>query len=189
MKLISKIFFTVLLFMSFNKLYSQTADEQKAWMEYMTPGPVHEMFAKNSGEWKEVVSMWMDPKADPMKMESVCTNKMILGGRYQYSTHIGSMMGMPFEGILIMGFDNGTKMIVSSWIDNMGTGIMNLTGPWDESTKSATLTGTQFDPVSGKNLNVREVYKVLDNNTHSMEMFTTKDGSEMKSMEIMYFRK
>ncbi|HMS63726.1 MAG TPA: DUF1579 domain-containing protein [Ignavibacteria bacterium] len=189
MKLFSKILLGVLIFTSFSKIYSQTEAEQKAWMEYMTPGPVHEMLSKSDGEWKADISMWMDPTSAPMKTEGVCINKMILGGRYQYSTNTATMMGMPFEGILILGYDNVKKEFVSSWIDNMGTGIMNMTGKWDESTKSANFTGTQVDPVTGKDIKVREVFKILNDNTQSMEMFMEKEGSEMKSMEIMYFRK
>lgn len=189
MKKISMLISAILIFTAFGKIYSQTEAEQKAWTEYMTPGLVHEMFSKQNGEWKSEVTMWMDPTAAPMKMESIATNKMILGGRYQYSTHTGTMMGMPFEGIMILGYDNAKKMIVSSWIDNMGTGIMNMSGTWDEASKSATLYGTQTDPMTGKDIKVREVFKVIDQNTQSMEMFMEKEGTEMKSMEIMYFRK
>jgi hypothetical protein len=31
------------------------------------------------------------------------------------------------------------KMFSSSWVDNMGTGIMNMEGTWDEATKSIIL--------------------------------------------------
>lgn len=189
MKKFSMLLLAILLSTSFSKIYSQTAEEQKAWMEYMTPGPVQEMFAKYDGEWKSEISMWMDPSAAPMKMDGSTSNKMILNGRYQYSTHTGTMMGMPFEGIMILGYDNAKKMIVSSWIDNMGTGIMNMSGTWDEATKSATLYGTQTDPMTGKDIKVREVFKVLNDDSQSLEMYMDKEGTEMKSMEIMYFRK
>ncbi len=35
-------------------------------------------------------------------------------------------MGMPFEGMGIDGYDNLAKQYVSTWVDNMGTGIMNI---------------------------------------------------------------
>lgn len=181
--------FTILAFNFFGNLSAQTAEEQKAWMEYMTPGPVHEMLAKSEGEWNEEVTVWMDANSSPTKMNSVCLNKMIFGGRYQYSTHSGSMMGMPFEGIEILAYDNAKKIFQSMWIDNMGTGIMYLTGKWDEKTNSTTLTGTSVDPMTGSDVQVREVFKILDDNKHSVEMYITKDGTEFKTMEILLTKK
>ena len=189
MKTSQTILLALIFFITVNTLYAQTEAEQKVWMEYMTPGPEHEQLAKCDGEWSEEVTFWMDPTAEPMKMKSVCINKMILGGRYQYSTHTGTMMGMPFEGISIVGFDNAKKVYQSSWIDNMGTGVMNLSGPLDESTKSVILTGTSFDPQTGKDVQVREVFKIIDDKTQSMEMYMIKDGKEMKSMEIVMTKK
>lgn len=34
---------------------------------------------------------------------------MIFGGRYQLSNYKGNFMGMPFEGMSIMGYDNAKK--------------------------------------------------------------------------------
>lgn len=189
MKNILKIFTAIFTLTLFNNLSAQTADEQKAWMEYMTPGSVHEMIAKSDGEWTEEVTMWMDATSEPMKMNSTCTNKMILGGRYQYSTHNGTMMGMPFEGISILAYDNAKKIFQNIWIDNMGTGIMNLSGPWDESTKSVTLTGTSVDPSTGKDVQIREVFKITGDNTQTVEMYLNKDGKEFKNMSINLTRK
>ncbi len=62
-------------------------DEQmQIWMEYMTPGPMHEMLAKSVGDWKTINKFWMDPAGDPMIVEGTGKTEMILGGRYQKST-------------------------------------------------------------------------------------------------------
>src|SRR5688572_6823100 len=91
---------------------AQSQEEMKAWENYMKPGEVHKMLAKWDGKWKEDISMWMQPGAAPTKSTSSCVNKMILGGRYQESRHTGTMMGMPFEGISTLGWDNAKKMLV-----------------------------------------------------------------------------
>jgi hypothetical protein len=100
-------------------------------------------------------------------------------------------MGMPFEGIATVGYDNAKKVFVSTWIDNMGTGLMKTSGPWDEATKTMTLTGTQTDPARGKDCHVREVFKVVDDNTQLMEMYgpDPMTGKEYKMMEIKFTRK
>jgi len=75
----------------------------QVWMDYMRPGPMHEMMMKSSGEWKSVSKFWMDPSGEPMVSEGTVKFEMILGGRYMRSTHTGTMMGMPFEGIFLQG--------------------------------------------------------------------------------------
>jgi hypothetical protein len=192
MKTLGKIIIGSFCLLSFGPAYSQSdkqAAEQKAWMDYMTPGPTHQLLAKSDGEWTEELTMWMAPGAQPEKSTSTASNKMILGGRYQHSTHTGNVMGMPFEGIGITGYDNIKKVFVSTWIDNMGTGIMYSEGKWNEATKTVEFKGMGVDPVSGKELKIRQVMKIVDDNTETMEMFTTKDGKEFKSMEIKMTRK
>ena len=192
MKTVLKLIIGLFSVVVFNPAFSQTdkqAAEQKAWNEYMTPGAVHQMLAKSNGEWNEEMTMWMEPGAEPVKSTATAVNKMILGGRYQQSTHTGTVMGSPFEGIAITGYDNAKKILVSTWIDNMGTGIMYSEGKWNDATKSAEFTGTAIDPVSGKELKIRQIMKTIDDNTEMMEMYTTRDGKEFKSMEIKMTRK
>jgi len=169
-------------------LNAQTKEEMDAWMASMTPGPVHEMFAKSDGKWTEEVKYWMDPNGEPVTTVGTAENKMILGGRYQYSTHSSTMMGMPFEGISVVGYDNVRKVIQSTWIDNMGTSIMFLEGKWDDASRSCTLTGKATDPMKGGQVDVREVFTVIDDNNHKMEMYMTLDGKEIKTMEILWKR-
>lgn len=180
----------VLITATYTKLAAQSEAEMKAWMEYMTPGDFHKEMAKWDGEWNEDITMWMAPDAPPMKNTASCVNKMILGGRYQSSTHKGSFNGMPFEGLSTTGYDNAKKTFVSTWIDNMGTGIMTMEGKWDEGSKTLHLKGKQVDPATGKEMQVRETFKVIDDNTQKMEMFMTPaGGKEYKSMEIVFTRK
>ena len=181
----------ILLFVASGSQAVAQMDEkaQKAWMDYMTPGDVHKMLAKSNGAWKGEVTMWMAPGQPPSTMTATCTNTMLLGGRYLQSTNKGEMMGMPFEGIGVLGYDNATKMFTYTWIDNMGTGTMTLKGSWDNSTKSINLSGSMFDPMSGKETTVREVYTITDDNNQLVQMYSPgPDGKEYKNMEIKLTR-
>jgi len=172
---------------------SQTMDSaamMKAWQEYMTPGDMQKMLAKADGAWDTEISYWVDPSQPAQKSMGTCTNKMVLNGLYQESVFKGNMMGMPFEGHGTVGYDNAKKIFVSSWIDNMGSGIMNLQGTWDNASNSLVLKGTTTEPTTGKDTEVREVLKIIDNNNHVMEMYGAgPDGKEMKMMEIKFTRK
>lgn len=188
MKTSLKTFLAIALIFGSTKLFSQTEADMKAWMEYSTPGSVHEMLAKANGEWNSEITMWMSPDS-PTKSTGTVVNSMILGGRYQQSNNTGNFMGMPFEGIMILGYDNAKKKFVSSWVDNMGTGMMNMEGDWDELTKTVNLKGTQTDPMTGKDIDVRETFQIMDDNNQKMEMYMTQNGAEMKTMEILFKRK
>jgi Protein of unknown function (DUF1579) len=155
----------------------------------MTPGDMHKMLAKDDGEWNEEITSWVAPGAPPQKMTATCVNKMIMGGRYQESIHTGNFGGMPFEGRSITGYDNGRKIFVNTWIDNMSSGIMNMEGTWDAASKSLIFKGTTTDPMTGKIMPVRQVLKMLDDGSQFMEMFMMHDGKEFKSMEIKFTRK
>jgi hypothetical protein len=109
---------------------------------------------------------------------------MIFNGLYQESVHKGNFGGMPFEGHGTLGYDNAKKKFVSSWIDNMGTGIMYLEGSYDPSSKMVTLLGNCIDPSTGMPMDIRETMTIVDDKTMLMEMYDKKNGKERKSMEI-----
>jgi len=160
------------------------ATNQKAWMEYMTPGSMHEMMAKSVGEWKAKSTFWMTPDAEPMETEGIATSEMIMGGRYLKTVHNGTMMGMPFEGMNLQGFDNATNKFTSVWFDNLGTGISVSTGIYEAKRNSIFFTGSMVDPVSGEDIEYKQIVKFIDDNHQVFEMYTEYEGKEYKSMEV-----
>jgi hypothetical protein len=171
-----------------NISYSQDEDMKK-WMDYMTPGDQHKQMSKCSGDWKVNTKMWMAPGGEPTVTDGTASAEMILGGRYLVTKHKATMMGMPFEGMSIDGYDNATKMFNSVWLDNMGTGIMFMTGKWNEATKTTDYTGKMVNPLTAGYEDIRSVLKMNDENTMTMEMFGPgPDGKEFKSMVITYTR-
>jgi len=191
-KLSGVVFIFLFIITSNAFLFGQNAENQAAemqvWMDYMTPGPMHEMLAKSVGDWKTISKFWMDPSGEPMATEGSGITEMILGGRYQKSTHKSSMMGMETEGIYLIGYDNATEEFTSIWIDNIGTGTAIAKGRYDEGTNSITMNGTMVDPMSKQEMNIRVVLKYLDNDNNLMEMYVLYNGEEFKSMEIEFVR-
>jgi len=169
---------------------AQTEAEMKAWQAYMTPGDMHKVLAQTEGEWTTEGKMWMDPKSEPMVSKGECTYKMVLGGRYQETQFKGDMMGQQFEGKGVMAYDNFKKQFESTWIDNMGSGIMKTEGNYDPATKTFTMTGKLVDPMTSKECTVRETLKIVDDDTHVMTMYNTVAGQpEFKTMELTFKRK
>jgi hypothetical protein len=72
----------------------------------------------------------------------------------------------------------------------MGTGIMNMEGPYDAATKTIMLKGKMQDPVSGKDVLMREILKIIDDKNQTMEMYVVPaGGSESKIMEAKMVKK
>jgi len=116
--------------------------------------------------------------------------EMMLGGRYLSSTWKGKMGDMDFEGHGVDAYDNVAKQYVSSWIDNMGTGIMYQTGSCEAGGKSCSYQGDVWDPVSGKKMTMRSVITWSGDDTFKNEMYgPDPSGKEMKMMEITATRK
>jgi hypothetical protein len=165
-----------------------SAAMMKAWMAYAAPGEQHKMLAAQNGVWNEEIKMYMeDGKVDSMK--SVCTNTMALNGLFQKSSTKGMYMGMPFEGLGTLGYDNASKKWQSTWMDNMGSGMIYMEGDYDDRTKMLSLSGTHTDPITAKQTLMRQTMKMIDDKNQYIEMFDTKNGKEMKVMEIKLSRK
>lgn len=167
-----------------------SATEMKAWMDYATPGEMHNMLAASNGTWNCETTMWMNSDAAPIKSTAKMVNKMVLGGRYQQSTYSGDMMGMPFEGMATVGYDNYLKKFISTWVDNMGTGVMTMEGTWDSTARKISFSGTMTNFVNGRECRMREVYTFVDANTEMMEMYgpDSRTGKEYKTMEMKLTR-
>ncbi|HQW93477.1 MAG TPA: DUF1579 domain-containing protein [Ferruginibacter sp.] len=162
----------------------------KAWGDFKTPGDMHKWMAKTNGSWEGEVTQWMDPNAPPAKSKASITQSSALGGRYVISKYSGSMMGMPMEGISTLGYDNAKKLFVNTWVDNLGTGIVQMSGTYDEATKTLNLKGFQTDPMTGKESDIREELTTIDNDSYTMIMYGAgMDGKEMKFMEGLFKRK
>ena len=84
-----------------------------------TPGEPHNQLATLAGSWNTKTKEWMDPNKPPMESTGTCEEKMMLDGRFLQQECAGDMMGQPFTGIGMIGFDNYTKKYVSTWMSSM----------------------------------------------------------------------
>jgi hypothetical protein len=177
------------IFFIANLFAQDQTDMMKIMEDFAKPGKMHKWLASFNGTWDGTVIGYMNPtKPDTSKV--VQTYTMTLNGLYQEGQLTGTMMGIPFEGRSVSGYDNAKKIFVSTWIDNMGSGIIFMTGNYDESGKTLHLKGAQSNPITGKDSGIREVMKIVDENTYILEMYGDGfDGKEMKFMEGTFKRK
>jgi len=154
-----------------------------------TPGEPHKLLAKLEGNWTTRTRGWMEPGKPPTESIGTCEQKMILGGRYLRQEYTGDMMGAPFTGINLLGYDIYTGKYVSVWLDSMSTGIYYFEGTASADGKTITQESSYDDPVKGPTV-WRSVTRIKDDNTLEYEMYLTpKGGKEEKMMEMTVTRK
>jgi hypothetical protein len=168
-------------------------------MELAKLGENHKLLADIAGTWNYTVKMWMNPdaQAEPMVSKGTATRKAVMGGRYyqfdvkgqmQMPGADGKMKDMEFKGMALEGYDNVKQKFVSTWMDNMGTGILISEGTYDPATKSFTFNA-EMEMMPGMKTKVREVINVVDKDHHTFEWYEDRGGKEAKTMEINYTRK
>jgi hypothetical protein len=182
----------ILMALAQRKIKEEKPDFQtvmEVWQKLATPGAPHKVLASMAGTWNARMTSWMEPGGPPVESKGISESKMILGGRFLHMDYTGDMMGSPFTGLGVTGYDNHTKKYVSTWIDSMGTGIFFFEGTGSKDGRTITQECSYDDPIKGP-MKWRSVTRIVDDNTHEFEMFgTDRNGTEEKMMAITYNRK
>ncbi|HTI69256.1 MAG TPA: DUF1579 domain-containing protein [Candidatus Limnocylindria bacterium] len=151
-----------------------------------TPGPAHQALNAFVGEWKAEVKCWMEPDGPPNVSQGTSKTKWILNGRFLEEDFHGEMMGKPFTGRCLLGFDNSKQTFNSIWVDDIHTSLFTSEGKGEKANTVITLEGKSVCPATGqKDVPVKQIFRVLNPDKHVLEMF----NGDMKSMEITYTRK
>ncbi len=154
-----------------------------------TPGEPHKLLAKLAGSWTTRTRGWFEPDKPPMESTGACEQKLVLDGRYLQQFYSGDMMGAPFTGINLLGYNNHTRKYESIWIDSMSTAIYYFVGTASADGRTITQECSYDDPVRGPCV-WRSVTRIKDDNTLEFQMFLTpKGGKEEKMMEMTVSRK
>ncbi|MDX1440363.1 MAG: DUF1579 domain-containing protein [Rubricoccaceae bacterium] len=165
---------------------AQEEMDMEAMMAMTQPDEKHEFLHAFVGEWDYQSTMWPAPGAPPIESEGTANIEMNLGGRYLMGTHTGNMMGMPFEGRAVTGYDKASGRYLSTWIDNFGTGIMMFEGQVEDG--KLVLVANYDNPMTG----VTEEHKMVqwaEGDTYTMEYYATPEGGEETlSMRIVSTR-
>ncbi len=168
-----------------------TQAEMDAYAAAAATGEMHSWLAKGAGTWKGPSRNWPAPNAEPMSSEATMTSRMELGGRFLMNDmrtewpQIGT-----FEGRATLGYDVAQRMFVSSWVDNMGTGMMTGNGQLSDDRKTLTLSHTYFDPAKKRNVTLREVIVRESDDRMWVRIWSPgkEPGTEFLMMETTYLR-
>ena len=171
------------------KLTAEQQKEMDAMMAAGTPGAPHKAMAAKAGSYDAKVRSWQDPAGPAMESTGSVTRSMALDGRVMVEDFKGSMMGMPFNGHGMQGYDNVTGKYWSTWNDSMSTGVMLSEGTCDAK-QVCSFKGSWNDPLTKKVVTSRMTSRWTSPTVEVFEMYGPgKDGKEMKMMEITYTKR
>jgi hypothetical protein len=153
------------------------------------PTKQHEWLKQLAGEWDADVEMTMDPSQPPTKSKGSETSRM-LGGFWLISEFHGDMMGMPFTGVMTVGYNPDTKKYVATWVDSAGSRLWTYEGSVDEAGKALTLETEGPCPMAGgKTARFREVLEIKSKDHNVFTSSVELDGKWMTPLTINYKRK
>lgn len=173
---------------------AMSAEEMAHMQEYtklMQPGEAHKRLQYYVGTWDTATKVWMSgPGTPPMASTGTSTFKSVLDGNWVMEEHAGSMMGMPYNGVGMMGYDNYKKLYVGTWFSNMGTELLQMAGARHPKTGVVTMYGTMDEPQLGVHgRTVKYVTTPTDDDHFLFEITDLHAGDKYKVIEISYTRR
>ena len=160
--------------------------EIEAYTKAGTPGAPHKTLAESVGKYNMKIKSWHDEKAPATEESGTATRAMALDGRVLVEDVSATMMGTPFTGHGMMGYDNVSGKYWSTWNDSMSTGLMVSEGSCDAK-GSCTFKGSWNDPIKKAPVTSRMMTRWTNPTTQVFEMYAPgPSGKEMKMMEITY---
>ena len=154
-----------------------------------TPGPAHQALEALEGDWKAEVKCWMEPGGSPEVSQATAERKWTLNGRFMEEEFHGEMMGKPFNGLLLLGYDNTKQTYNSVWLSDNQTSMFVSEGKAATGNKVITLEGKASCPATGqKDIPMKTVLRLIGPDKHVLEMYDGSKGANAKTMEITYTR-
>lgn len=95
------------------------------------PGPKHEILKKEAGVWDATVETRMELGGKPVVTKGVETNTLLGDGLWRVQDFKGELMGVPFQGHAVTGYDAAKKKSVGTWVDSMAPGLSSTEGSSD----------------------------------------------------------
>jgi hypothetical protein len=163
------------------------------YMALMAPSEQHEMLSYFVGDWEASSRMWMGGEggeAPAIEDSGKASYEMAFDGRFLRQRYEGTMMGMPYTGEAMLGFDNYAGFYQGTWVSTMSTTMTYMTGHAHQDGKGMTLYATMDEPgLKMRNKMVEYRTRIIDEDTFVFEIHDLHIGGDnTKVMAITYER-
>ena len=116
--------------------------------QFTEPGEHHKVLEKFLGKWKMETRMSMVGQTLPPE-KGTSEAKWLMDGRWLQSKWKSKMMGTPFDGFMIMGYDNFKMSYVMTTVSSVDTAMLRTEGDMgpDGKTKPALASPVGKDDI------------------------------------------
>jgi len=154
----------------------------------VAPSPEHKLLEKYAGTWDAEISVPSPTGGAPQKSAAKATARVTCGGLWLVTDFEGSMMGGPFTGHEIFGYDPTTKRYVLTWVDSTSASPNTGEFTWDEKTR--TLEGSMKGKLpTGAEMTWKQTDAWESDDAREWAMVMKgPDGKEIPAVQISYKR-
>ena len=144
---------------------------------------------KYTGDWKANYIMWMDTSSASMSFQLSAHNEMKMNNLFFTSYYTGTVMDMAYEAVSTIAYDLQKGKFETTWMDNMNSGINYMEGKGSAESKNIEFHGSSCDQMAARAAEMRQVLSFTDATHLKIEMFSTMNGKERKTIEINLTKK
>lgn len=158
-------------------------------MELATPGQQHADLMALAGDWEVRYRYRMGADAPWEESTATMKQQVAVGGRWLIGKWNGSIAGMQFDGLQIMGYDKLRGEYVSHWLDSMSTWMVSSAGNYT-SANELDMRGSMVDAITPEGRPYRSVTTFLGADGYRTVMYDTiPPHGEIPVMEMTFSRK
>jgi hypothetical protein len=150
------------------------------------PGPAHTELMKRAGDYTTTTTYYA-PGAEPQESAGTASIKSILGGRFLQEENSGDSFGVPYSGLRLYGYNNGSKQYEAIWIYNGSTAFLVLDGSSDNDGKTVRYSGAFLGP-SGARQTLRVTVTQQDPDHFVVRLLGEGPGNATSTLETTYSR-
>lgn len=160
------------------------------WSALSKPGTSHSLLAPFVGEWNVRLTFWSGPQSKASVSTGTSTISWILGKRFVQERFQGEAGGEAFDGMGLMGYDNGSRAFKTIWLDSLNTAMTMASGRYVPESNTFELTSDVYDPLVSGEKTVRSTLQFTSNDAYVFTMIDrSPEGKEFVSLTMEYSRK
>jgi hypothetical protein len=157
-------------------------------MARMAPGQMHAKLKPLIGTWNMTGKFRMSADAPWQELNATVEREWILGERFIEEEVESEVMGQPFEGKGIIGYDNTRQVFTMVWVENMSTGTWVSTGRMEGNT--LVFEGENSDAMTGEKSKWGKSVLDLSSDKHTFKGYAKdSSGKEYQNMEMVETKK
>jgi hypothetical protein len=152
------------------------------------PEKEHALLKAFEGEWSTESEVKPDPNSPPMIFKGTSTGRS-LGGFWSVLEHKAEIMGMPWSGVMNLGYDAASKTYVGTWFDSFNAHQWKLEGSADAAGKVLTLDTEGPCCQTGKIEKFRETFEIRGKDRLLFTSSKSVNGAWTPVLKVTYTRK